>query len=96
MRLLTALGRRARVVHVRVALSALMTEPVIPQNQIPADILGSGADAGNLIAMLQILKRTAPKRVRLKKLDRFVLTWLCRAWPSAMASRGTESRRKLQ
>ena len=80
----------------RVALTPLRTEPVIPQNQIPADTLSSGADAGNLIAMLQILKRTVPKRVRLKRLDRFVLTWLCRAWPSATADRGTESRRKLQ
>ena len=35
---------------------------------------------------LEILKRLSPKRARLTKRDRFVMTWLCRTWPKAARS----------
>ncbi len=35
---------------------------------------------------LEILKRSSPKRARLTKVDRFIITWLCRMWPKAVQS----------
>ena len=35
---------------------------------------------------LAILKRSSPGRARLKKSDRFILSWLCRIWPKVASS----------